>query len=113
MNISIDKYRFYTSKNCVYAVSTYAGKPVRGVAKCDPVDEFSLNDGKELAMARCCEKIAEKRLKRAKRKLVEAQNDYITSKQYYERMKEYFYDSEDALAASHKNVEDILNKLAP
>lgn len=38
----IEKYRYYTNGRRVIAVSTYAGKTVRGVATCDPGDEFSM-----------------------------------------------------------------------
>lgn len=30
------RYRFYVTDNKVICVSSYAGKTVRGVAKCDP-----------------------------------------------------------------------------
>lgn len=43
-----EKYRYYTNGRRVIAVSTYAGKTVRGVATCDPSDEFSMEKGKEL-----------------------------------------------------------------
>ena len=42
----IEKYRYYTNGRRVIAVSTYAGKTVRGVATCDPGDEFSMEKGK-------------------------------------------------------------------
>lgn len=38
----IEKYRYYTNGQRVIAVSTYAGKTVRGVAACDPNDTFSM-----------------------------------------------------------------------
>lgn len=111
MNIDISKYHFYTAKNKVVAVSTYAGKPVRGIAKCDPEDTFSLEDGKKLAMARCNEKIAEKRVKRAIRKHQEAYGAYISSRRFYESMAKYLNDAIASHEESHKNVEDILAKL--
>ena len=111
MNISKDKYRFYTSKNKVIAVSTYASRPVRGVAKCDPEDVFSIECGKELAMARCNEKIAEKRVKRAQRKFKEAHDAYVVAKRFYENMTKYLDDSLIAHAEAKKNVADILDKL--
>lgn len=108
-----NKYRFYNSNNKVVAVSTYAGKPVRGVAKCDPNDTFSMEDGQELAAARCNEKIAEKRVSRANRKFEEAYNDYVIAKNYYERMKQYYEDSLVSLAEARDNVANVLNKIAP
>ena len=111
MNIDMSKYRFYNTGNKVVAVSTYAGRPVRGVAKCDPEDNFSLEGGKELAMARCNEKIKEKRVKRAKRKFKEAHDAYVVAKRFYENMTKYLDDSLVAHAEAKKNVEDILAKL--
>ena len=109
----MNKYRFYNSKNKVIAVSTYAGKPVRGVAKCDPDDTFSIDDGQALAAARCNEKIAEKRLSRAKRKLAEAKEDFLVAKRYYERMSKYYEDSVVNLDVAKAYVDDVLNDIAP
>lgn len=46
----IEKYKFYTNGSRVIAVSTYAGKTVRGVAVCHAGDAFSLEKGKKLAV---------------------------------------------------------------
>ena len=58
----IEKYKFYTNGSRVIAVSTYAGKTVRGVAVCHAGDTFSLEKGKKLAALRCAEKIAKSAL---------------------------------------------------
>lgn len=47
MNYSLDKYKFYEyndpkGKKTVSAVSTYAGRTVKGYAKCDPRDSFNV-----------------------------------------------------------------------
>lgn len=61
------KYKFYTDNNKeVIVVSTYARKNVRGVARCNPQDDFNYEIGKQIAKARCDLKIAEKRVKRAR-----------------------------------------------
>lgn len=109
--ISMDNYRFYTSNNKVIAVSTFAGRPVRGIAKCNPEDTFSLEDGKALAMARCNEKIAEKRLHRAQRKFAEALSAQIEAKRLYDKMKKYLEDSEAEYVVAQKNAEGILAKI--
>lgn len=59
-----DKYKFYVNvkERTVYAISTYAGKTVRGVAKCAPEDKFDIEYGKRLAAARCNLKVAAKRV---------------------------------------------------
>ena len=111
MELSMDKYRFYTSKNKVVAVSTYAGRPVRGIAKCDPDDVFSLEDGKKLAAARCNDRVAEKRLKRAQKKFAEANEALTVAKRQYEKMKKYVEDAQVSCAESAEYVEDLLDKL--
>ena len=113
MNYSMDKYRFYSSDNKVYAVSTYAGKSVRGVAKCDPADTFSIEDGQMLAAARCNEKVAEKRFSRAQKKVKEAYDDYVVALRYLERMKKYCEDAEVDLVDARNYVNDVLLKIAP
>lgn len=63
----VPKYRYYTNgKDIVVAVSSYAGRTIRGVAKCSEQDEFDLETGKKLAAARCAMKITRERVKYAK-----------------------------------------------
>ena len=60
----IPKYSYFTNgKDTVVAVASYAGKRVRGVAKCSEMDEFDLAKGEKLAAARCNLKIAKMREK--------------------------------------------------
>lgn len=58
-------YRFVVTPTKVIALSSFAGRTVRGVAKCHPGDSFDEEFGKRLAAARCNKKIAEKRYARA------------------------------------------------
>lgn len=89
MNFPIDKYRFYVTKDKVIAVSTYAGKTVRGVAKCAPGDTFNVEIGKQLAAARCNEKIAKKRHERAKKKYIMAVDKASAAVEEAQKMKKY------------------------
>lgn len=107
----IEKYRYYTNGRRVIAVSTYAGKTVRGVATCDPSDEFSMERGKALAAARCALKIAGKRYDRATRKTKEANEACHVAERHLEKMCEYLTDSERMLIQAEDNLEDILNAL--
>ena len=61
----MSQYRFYDNGSKVVAVSSYAGRPVRGVAKCDPRDSFDIEKGRALAEARCDVKVAQKRADRS------------------------------------------------
>lgn len=104
----VEKYHFYVSEkqHMVVAVSTYAGKTVKGYAKCDPRDEFDIEAGKKLAAARCAEKIANKRAARAQKKIVEAQRLLDEARVHYQKMTDYYNDSqrEAAEATRHASV---------
>ena len=107
-------YRFYlTSDNVVVAVSTYAGKTVKGAAKCAPNDTFSLEDGQALAAARCNYKIASKRLRRADQKLTEAYQAMIEAIDHYEKMSHYYSDSTNAVIGASEELSEVLSKLMP
>ena len=92
----------------VIAISTYAGRTVKGVAKCHPNDEFDVEFGKKLAAARCNEKITYKRLTRALNKYIEAVNESVAADEKMKRMKDYMLDA----GAAHEEALRILKELA-
>ena len=89
----IEKYKFFTTGNKVIAVSTYAGKTVRGVALCHPDDEFDLEFGKKLAAARCNAKIAKKRYMRSSKKFYEAYDEFEAARNKAIDMQNYNNDA--------------------
>ena len=99
MSYDVNKYKYFVAKKQdgtpyqVIAVSTYAGRTVRGIAKCDPKDNFSLESGKKLAAARCNLKVAEKRKARATRKYNEANRAMMEQRHFVERMDNYAQDA--------------------
>ena len=105
-------YRFFTSDNTVIAVSTYAGKTVRGVARCSDKDTFSIEDGKALAAARCNEKIALKRWQRASKKMDEAILAMRAAQKQYADMYEYLSNSGRELSEARRELDQIMKKLA-
>lgn len=105
------KYKYVTAGNTVIALSTYAGKTVKGVAKCDPNDSFSAKAGEELATARCDEKVAQKRVKRAQSKLNEARQALREATRDYERMMAYELDARHQLARASAEVTNILGRM--
>lgn len=107
----IEKYKFYTNGSRVIAVSTYAGKTVRGVAVCHAGDAFSLEKGKKLAALRCAEKIAKKRVARAKRKFREAEAAVDAAEAYAEKMEVYVDDAYDELAEIEDTIEELLEDM--
>ena len=68
------KYHFYrnTANGTIVCTTTYKGKMVRGIAKCNPEDNFDINLGKKLAYVRCKQKFAKKKLKHARKAYNEA-----------------------------------------
>lgn len=74
---------YYYHDTDIIATTTYCGKPVRAVAKCNPEDEYDRLFGEDLALARLNLKVAKKRRARsfdkveaAKKALEEAQIFY-------------------------------------
>jgi hypothetical protein len=101
MSFSLDRYKFYhyigkDGKETIAAISRYAGKTVKGYAKCNPLDSFDEDRGKELAAARCNAKIAKKRHERARKKLLAAQVKLEEARKYYANMSEYLEDARNA-----------------
>ncbi|MDV3426915.1 MAG: hypothetical protein LIR50_06975, partial [Bacillota bacterium] len=103
------RYRYFTDEKNrkVIAISTYAGKVVRGIAKADPKDDFDIEKGKVLAKARCDMKVAEKRAKRAQKKINEAQKILDEAREYYERMSSYYSDALTAQTLAQKHAYDL------
>lgn len=87
------RYKFYVTDNKVICVSSYAGKTVKGIAKCDPKDTFNLEAGKKLAVGRCAYKIAKKRVMRARAKHAEATKALGNAREYQDKMQKYYDDS--------------------
>ena len=117
----INKYKCYgyDEKNedrsiraqCVVAISTYAGKTVKGYAKCHPDDTWDWEKGKALAIARCAEKIAAKRNARATRKAAEAQDILAEAIAYLNDMLDYQINSADELAIANAEVNKLISKM--
>lgn len=104
-----DKYTYFVAdkQKKVVAVSTYAGKIVRGVAKCDPRDEFSVEDGKKLAAARCAVKVAKKRNANANAQKKKAYNELVAKQNRLQKMNDYVDDSRRALNAATRELAAI------
>lgn len=107
----MEKYRFYSTTNKVVAVSTYGGKTVRGVAKCDPKDSFDYEKGRELAAARCGLKIAAKRTKRADNQLKKSVAAFAKAQKHMEDMNEYYEDARVSERNAKMKVDKILRTM--
>ena len=113
MKYSLDKYKFYQFKNekgglTIVAASTYAGRTVKGYAKCDPRDEFDIEKGKKLAAARCSVKIANKRVARASRKYLEAADALYTAQVKFDEMRQYYMDAVDQADEAAAELRELI-----
>ena len=108
----IEKYKFVerTLKDGriqIIALSSYAGKTVRGVATCSTEDNFNKDTGKQLAALRCDLKVAEKRMSRAAEKRAFAAKELARAMNIYNNNEAY---QQDAIMR-HNLVKDELEKL--
>ena len=111
-----DRYKIYsyTRKDGVkeiIALSTYAGKKVKGKAVCDPSDEYNEVVGKELAKLRCAVKVDAKRVKRA----IEERNELLKLQEKVEKLiqknKAYLVDSLKNEVEDNARLNDLLDEL--
>lgn len=91
----------------VVATSTYAGKTVRGVARCHPNDEFDIDKGVQLAVYRCNLKVADKRQARAARKVKEAKLALYEAQVFLDKMLDYRAQSVFDYFSIKHDLEDI------
>lgn len=96
----------------IAAVSSFAGKPVKGYADLHPNDEFDVEYGKALAAARCAEKIAAKRCKRAYNKVDEATAQVNAAMAHLQKMMQYEADAEASYNIAAYNVMQIFSEKA-
>ena len=107
----LEKYKFYFTGNKVIAVSTYEGKRVRGVAKADPRDAFDKEKGMKLAAARCNQKVAMKRFRRACAEHSKAYDAYCEAENRLNKMLDYAYDAREALNNADYEVKMLLRDM--
>ena len=110
-------YKFYeynhlradgTTSLRIAAVSSFAGKPVKGYADCHPNDEFDREYGYALAAARCAENIAEKRCNRAYNKVDEAKALVNAAMAHLQKMMQYEADAEASYNIASYELATIL-----
>lgn len=99
---------YFGNNNKVYAISTFAGKTVRGVATCSASDKYNQEYGMKLAAARCNMKVAGKRLRRAESKFVEAKRNFEEAARRFERETRYLEDAKSEMDSAYKYHEGVL-----
>lgn len=114
MNYPKEKYQIVIHQHPEYltteviAISSYAGKPVKGKAICHSNDEYDEQKGIDLAIARCAEKIAIKRYKRACKKAEEATRQLDEADMFFSSMLKYKFNAADELTQAEDEVERLL-----
>ncbi len=117
MRYPIEKYNIVVHQHPDYhtteilAMSTYAGKVVKGKAICHVNDNYDETKGTKLAVARCAEKIARKREARAARLLKKAQTQLAMAQKYVDDMARYHADACVEVAETQAELNDILAKM--
>lgn len=101
------KYTTYQSDNKVIVVSRFAGKAVRGIAKCDPNDLFDESFGEDLAKARCDLKISTKRQRRACELAVEALEQLKAAQARVDSAMDYIKEATAELEDASKRVAEL------
>ena len=106
-------YKYYVDgKNrMVIAICRYAGRNVRGTAKCSPDDEFDIELGKKLATARCEEKKAKIKIQNASAKYLEASLAAEKAKRRLFKMQQYFMDAVDQHDAAVEAVNEVISEI--
>lgn len=105
-------YRYVMVGRKIIALSTYAGKTVRGVAICSEHDQFDVEKGKALAAARCNEKVAAKRYERANQKLNNTLDEYNTVEDKLTQAGQYYHDAYLAYNEAAQHVDTLLKELS-
>lgn len=105
------RYRYYVNGNQVICVSSYAKKPVKGVAKCSPEDTFNLEIGKQLAKLRCDAKVTKLRMRRAKEDKDIASRWLNNSLEYFTKCDNYYRNSYDENYKANKELNAFIKNL--
>ena len=109
----LDKYKYYINDkdNKIIAVSTYAGKTVRGTATCHPDDVFDLETGKKLAAMRCDLKVREKRVKAATEKAEQAWIEFAQAEDRYDDADTFLEEACRDYDTARKEYSDFITSL--
>lgn len=117
MKYPVSKYKIVkcthpeTKRPQIIAISTYAGKWVKGHATCRSDDIFNEEKGTELAVARCAYNVSKRRRARAKEKMNKAALQLLEAQKYYEKMNLYYTDACAEVEEASADVSKILTEM--
>lgn len=83
------KFKIDETNKIVEATSTYAGKPVTGIAQCSEEDNYNPLIGMEIAKRKCNIKILNKRIKNLEKQEDKLQNQIIELEEKINKILEY------------------------
>ena len=108
-----EKYRFYHNfeDNTVVCITFYKGRTIRGIAKCDPEDDFDLEAGKKLAYLRCRQKFVARKCKRAHKVCDDAFVTVAQAQNNLYKALEFAEDVEIQLENINRELADFESKL--
>ena len=106
------KYNFYNTDNAIICVTYYAGKPVKAIAKCDPMDQFDYNAGKKLAKLRCLAKVKTKQAKYAAEQYRIAREEYQKAKAHLEDMQSFMDKTAEEMIQAKTELEEYAKQLS-
>lgn len=101
------KHNFFVHDNKIYCVTTYKGKTIKSVSKCHPEDEYSFEDGMDLAEARCDVKVSERRLTLAIENMQKADAEYKKAKELRDRAWNHLQNSITAKDEAVKRLTEL------
>lgn len=107
MKYRVENYVRKDGVKVIMVLTHYAGKTVRGIAKCNPADEFNMERGEELAKARCNYEVAKKRAKNANQKRLWAEMQRDKANLLCDKMQDY----ETAALKEVSDCEKALKKI--
>lgn len=106
------RYKYFTNgKNKCIVISSFAGEPIRCEAKCNPMDEFSVEKGYALAKARVDAEVAKRRVRRAAQKRDEAYKNAREALNRQANMDRYYNDAAIAGFKAISELNKILNNM--
>ena len=109
-NIVIHQHPNYHTTEII-AMSTYAGKVVKGKAICHINDNYDESKGIKLAVARCAEKIARKRQARSAKLLKKAHDQLKLAQKYVADMTKYNADACAEVLETQAELDTILESM--
>lgn len=104
-----DFYKYYINENKkeIIAVCHYAGRTIRGKAKCALGDDFNVEFGKKLAKAKAELKVHKIKWQNASIKALEAETQLLTAKRHREKMIKYLEDSTEQMTVARYELVNI------